>query len=249
MNLSYSSKIFFIFERDLRILFHDKISLVLMFMNFAIDLFVSGVTFSQMITGFNYFLFIAPGATLVTAGTVAFQSGREIFLEKALRDLSPYHLTLPVPRYLYVAARMAAGVIKSIVATAPGTIVLLVIYSPTTPSGIVGPFLVIALFALAGAALSVMAAIVSKRTEVFITLRSTIQLYLTFLSTAFYPLEFIPAALVPLTLVNPKTWAVQAFRHLVQEGSVPLQDILALALTSVFLATLAAAAYLRTTRI
>ncbi|MBI4257318.1 MAG: ABC transporter permease [Thaumarchaeota archaeon] len=247
MSVSYSSKVVIILERDLKILFHDKISLVLLFLNFAIDLFVSGLTFSKMITGFNYFLFIAPGAALVTAGVVSFQTGREIFLEKALRDLSPYHLTLPVPRYLYVATRIGSGVIKSVVATAPGTVVILILYSPTTLMGAVGPFLIIALFSLAGAALSVMTAMVSRRTEVFITLRSTIQLYLTFLSTAFYPLEFIPPALVPFTLLNPKTWAVQAFRNLVQDGSAPL-DILALALTSMMLAVLAAVAYVRTTR-
>jgi ABC-2 type transport system permease protein len=245
---SYGLRFLLLLERDLRIFFNDKLSILLMFVNFSIDLFVSGLTFSRMITGFNYLLFVAPGANLITAAFVAFQSGREIFVERALRELSPYHLTLPVPRYLYVFARMTSGVTKSVIATTPGTIVILALHQQANPTGIVGAFAIIALFALGAAALSIVAAISTRRTEVFITIRSAAQLYLSLLTTVFYPHEFVPPFLAPLALLNPKTWAVQATRQLLQGTSFPLLELTLLASTSLLLAFLAAWIYVRLTR-
>jgi ABC-type polysaccharide/polyol phosphate export permease len=234
-------------QRDLKILFLDKLTLFIIFLNFSIELFVSGLIFARMVSGFDYFLFIAPGANLMTALVVAFQAGRELFVERALRDLSAYHVTLPVPRRLYVAARIAAGVAKAVIASTPGTLVVIFLYPNLTIFTFLGVYLVLVLFSLAGVAFSIMTAVVSRRTEVFITLRSTIQLYLSFLSTVFYPLEFFPPVLVPFVLANPKTWAVQTFREIVQ-GNWPVQELLLLSATSLFLAIMAGIIYVRATK-
>ncbi len=65
-------------QRDLKILFLDKLTLFIIFLNFSIELFVSGLIFARMVSGFDYFLFIAPGANLMTALVVAFQAGRDL---------------------------------------------------------------------------------------------------------------------------------------------------------------------------
>ena len=53
---------------------------MIMFVNFMIDLGVSGLSLGAMIRnlGYSYFLYIAPGANLITATVAAFQSGRDV---------------------------------------------------------------------------------------------------------------------------------------------------------------------------
>src|SRR5207302_554629 len=81
-------------------LFSDAFLVAIMFANFAIDLFVTAATFGRLVTGqgANYFLFIAPGSNLITAMVAAFQSGRDVWREKYIKDLTSYLLTLPVQR-------------------------------------------------------------------------------------------------------------------------------------------------------
>src|SRR5713226_9186632 len=64
-----------IVERDIRILFTDRYLLVIMFVNFSIDLVISGLSLSRLVSVQNYFFYIAPGSNLVTAMVAAFQSG------------------------------------------------------------------------------------------------------------------------------------------------------------------------------
>src|SRR5207302_9120423 len=101
-----------------------------MFANFAIDLFVTAATFGRLVTGqgANYFLFIAPGSNLITAMVAAFQSGRDVWREKYIKDLTSYLLTLPVPRKVFALSRITGGVARSVIATFPGTLVISYLY-------------------------------------------------------------------------------------------------------------------------
>src|SRR5206468_12863868 len=98
-----------------------------MFANFGIDLFVTAATFGNLI-GYNYFLRIAPGSNLITAMVAAFQSGRDIWREKYIKDLASYLLTLPVPRRTFLLSRIAGGVARCLVVTLPGTLVISYLY-------------------------------------------------------------------------------------------------------------------------
>ncbi len=115
-----------IIERDVRILFSDAFLVAIMFANFAIDLFVTAATFGRLVTGqgANYFLFIAPGSNLITAMVAAFQSGRDVWREKYIKDLTSYLLTLPVQRPVLAFSRVLGGVVRSVIATFPGTLVM-----------------------------------------------------------------------------------------------------------------------------
>ncbi len=117
--MSSTNLIFRVVERDIRILFTDTFLIGIMFANFAIDLFVTAATFGNLI-GYNYFLRIAPGSNLITAMVAAFQSGRDIWREKYIKDLASYLLTLPVPRRVFAISRIAGGVARSVIATIPG---------------------------------------------------------------------------------------------------------------------------------
>ena len=82
------SRVSTVVERDFRVFFADRFMLVIMFVNFMIDLGVSGLSLGAMIRnlGYSYFLYIAPGANLITATVAAFQSGRDVWRERIIQD-------------------------------------------------------------------------------------------------------------------------------------------------------------------
>lgn len=210
-----------IVERDVRILFSDTFLVGIMFANFAIDLFVTAVTFGNLIpppTGIpSYFLYIAPGSNLITAAVAAFQSGRDVWREKYIKDLTSYLLSLPAPRLLLATSRIAGGVARSLIATFPGTLVICYLYGIIFDPRVFAAYLIVGLFSLGIVGLSMSFAAVASSIEVFVTVRSAIQLYLSFLSTLFYTLEVFRSEasfLVPIVSSNPMTWAVEAFREL-----------------------------------
>ena len=168
----------------------------------------------------NYFLFIAPGANLVTASVAAFQSGRDIWRERVIQDSHTYLLTLPVAKNTFALSRLFSGMLRTTLTTLPGTLVIALLYKLTLPLFLVGVAIML-VFSGAVIGLSVIAAALSNSLELFTTVRSTVQVYLSFFSTQFYPANILPQAVATLSNFNPMTWAVQAFRAL-QQGTVDL---------------------------
>ncbi len=215
-----SSKATTVIERDFRIFFADRFMLVIMFVNFMIDLGVSGLSLGAMIRnlGFSYFLYIAPGANLITATVAAFQSGRDVWRERIIQDTQQYLLTLPVRKDEFALSRLVSGMLRSVVTTLPGTIVIALLYGLSLPYFLVG-LLIMFVYSGAVAGLSVAAASLANSLELFATVRSTVQVYLSFFSTQFYPASILPPFVAVASQFNPMTWAVQSFRSL-QAGSV-----------------------------
>lgn len=210
-----------VIERDFRIFFADRFMLVIMFVNFMIDLGVSGLSLSAMIKGLgNYFLYIAPGANLVTATVAAFQSGRDVWRERIIQDTQGYLLTLPVAKSTFALSRLFSGMLRTTLTTLPGTMVIGVLYGLSVPTFLVG-VLIMLVYSGAVIGLSVVAASLASSLELFATVRSTVQVYLSFFSTQFYPANILPPAVAFLSNFNPMTWAVQSFRVL-QHGAVDL---------------------------
>ena len=221
-----------VIERDIRIFFADRYMLVIMFINFMIDLGVSGLSLGAMIKnlGFSYFLYIAPGANLITATVAAFQSGRDVWRERIIQDTQQYLLTLPVPKNTFAASRLVSGMIRTMMTTLPGTIVIALLYGLSFPYFLVG-LLIMFVYSGAVAGLSVAAASLANSLELFATVRSTAQVYLSFFSTQFYPSNILPPAVAVVSAFNPMTWAVQSFRSL-QAGSVDFSLFLPLSALS-----------------
>ena len=211
-----------VIERDFRIFFADKYMLVIMFVNFMIDLGVSGLSLGAMIRnlGFSYFLYIAPGANLITATVAAFQSGRDVWRERVIQDTQQYLLTLPVRKNVFALSRLFSGMMRTVVTVLPGTVVIALLYGLSLPFFLVG-LLIMFVYSGAVAGLSIAAASLANSLELFATVRSTVQVYLSFFSTQFYPSSILPPAVAAVSAFNPMTWAVQSFRAL-QGGSVNL---------------------------
>ena len=218
--MASSSKSAYVIERDFRLFFADKYMLVIMFVNFMIDLGVSGLSLGAMINnlGFSYFLYIAPGANLITATVAAFQSGRDVWRERIIQDTRQYLLTLPIGRNLFVVSRLFSGMLRTVLTVLPGTIVIALLYRLSFEYFLVG-LLIVFIYSGAVAGLSVAAASMANSLELFATVRSTAQVYLSFFSTQFYPSSILPPAIAAVSAFNPMTWAVQSFRAL-QVGTV-----------------------------
>ncbi|OLD03341.1 hypothetical protein AUG19_02800 [archaeon 13_1_20CM_2_54_9] len=236
-----------IVERDIRILFSDTFLIGIMFANFGIDLFVTAATFGRLIPQSvlheNYFLYIAPGSNFVTAMVAAFQSGRDVWREKYIKDLASYLLTLPAPRRVLALSRIAGGVARSVIATFPGTLVISYLYGILVDPRVFAAFLIVGLFSLGIVGLSISLSAFASSIEVFVTVRSAIQLYLSFLSTLFYRTDVFPSFLVPIVVSNPMTWAVEAFRSLPHAQGL-IGPISVLVIPSLVFAALGMASYL-----
>jgi ABC-type polysaccharide/polyol phosphate export permease len=215
-----SNKAVDVIERDFRVFFADRYMMVIMFVNFGIDLGVSGLSLGNMIRnlGFSYFLFIAPGANLITATVAAFQSGRDVWRERIIQDTQQYLLTLPVGKNVFAASRLLSGMLRTMLTTLPGTIVIALLYGLSFPLFLVG-LAIMFVYSGAVAGLSVAAASLANSLELFATVRSTVQVYLSFFSVQFYPSQDMPQIVQTVSNFNPMTWAVELFRAL-QTGTV-----------------------------
>jgi len=143
-----------VIERDVKILFSDSFLIGIMFANFCIDLFVTAATFGNLI-GSSYFLRIAPGSNLITAMVAAFQSGRDIWREKYIKDLASYLLTLPIPRKVFALSRITGGVARSVIATFPGTLVISYLYGILFSPRLIEAFVIVGVFSLGIVGLSI----------------------------------------------------------------------------------------------
>jgi ABC-2 type transport system permease protein len=222
-----------VIERDFRTFFSDRFLLVVMFVNFMIDLGVSGLSLAAMVKGFNYFLYIAPGANLVTATVAAFQSGRDVWRERILHNTQDYLLTLPFSRAKFAFSRLISGMLRTTLTTLPGTVVISLLYRLSFPLFLVGVGITL-IFSAGVIGLSVIAASLANGLELFTTARSTVQVYLSFFSTQFYPPSILPAPIVLVANLNPMTWAVDSFRGL-QLGVVDLSQLAILSILSLIL--------------
>ena len=233
-------------ERDFRIFFADRYMLVIMFVNFMIDLGVSGLSLGAMINnlGFSYFLYIAPGANLITATVAAFQSGRDVWRERIIQDTQQYLLTLPIGKNVFALSRLFSGMLRTVLTVLPGTIVIALLYRLSFEYFLVG-LVVMFVYSGAVAGLSVAAASLANSLELFATVRSTAQVYLSFFSTQFYPSSILPPAVAAVSAFNPMTWAVQSFRAL-QGGTVDVSIMIPLAGLSVALLAAGFILYRRT---
>src|SRR5207244_8234709 len=105
-------------------------------------------------------------------------------------------------------------VVRSVIATFPGTLVICYLYGILFTPKIFVAYLIVGLFSLGIVGLSMAISAFSSSIEMWVTVRSAIQLYLSFLSALFYRVSVFPSFLAPIVSSNPMTWSIQAFRQL-----------------------------------
>jgi ABC-2 type transport system permease protein len=146
---------------------------------------------------------------------------------------------------MFALSRIISGVTRSLVSTFPGTLVICYLYGILfNPLLVLEAFLIVGIFSLGIVGLSIAISAFSSTIEMFATVRSLIQLYLSFLSTVFYDVSVFPQFLKPIVQANPMTWALGAFRELRTTGQalVPMSILI---WPSLAFATVGLIAYLR----
>lgn len=188
-------------------------------------LFVVGNGMSALIrpqTGFSYLQFIFPGMIGMTILFSSIFSSISIVWDREFGFMKEM-LVAPISRLSIVVGKALSGTLISV---AQAIIILVLI-----------PFLGIRItvFQLAEvAAVSVLVSFCITSLGILIAARLTsfdgfniimnfLVMPMLFLSGAMYPVTSMPAALRHLTLVNPLTYGVDAFKHvLLREGTPPL---------------------------
>jgi ABC-2 type transport system permease protein len=196
-------------------------------------LFVVGNGMSALIrpqTGFSYLQFIFPGMIGMTILFSSIFSSISIVWDREFGFMKEM-LVAPISRLSIVVGKALSGTLISV---AQAIIILVLI-----------PFLGIRItvFQLAEVtAVSVLVSFCITSLGILIAARLTsfdgfniimnfLVMPMLFLSGAMYPVTSMPAALRHLTLVNPLTYGVDAFKHvLLREGTPPLGPEFPLAL-------------------
>src|SRR5438034_8907918 len=107
----------------------------------------------------------------------AFQSGRDIWREKYIKDLASYLLTLPISRKIFALSRITGGVARSVIATIPGTLVISYLYGILFSPRIVEAFVIVAVFSLGIVGLSIAVSSFASTLEVLAPVRCALQRY------------------------------------------------------------------------
>jgi len=229
-----------VIERDLQNFLKYKYWIgVLLITNLA-DLLIMAANYSNLITfgagTFNYFLFFAPGLTVLSLFGATFIMGIEVSGERHSQQIY-YLLSLPINRFQFTIARAFAGAIRSMVFCIPLLIITIVMFGM---SSILIFIAIIILFVLAMGltSLSIALATAIMSTRRYQLARGIISMYLMFASTVFYPYQIGSTPIlgrIPILNVvaefNPLSFGANLLRSLLDPmnyGEVQFYDILGL---------------------
>jgi ABC-2 type transport system permease protein len=216
-------------------------------------LFVVGNGMSSLITphaGFSYLQFIFPGMIGMTILFSSIFSSISIVWDREFGFMKEM-LVAPISRLSIVIGKTISGTLISV---AQAVIILLLI--PFLGFGItflqfieiVGASVLVS-FCITSLGILIAARLTSF--DGFNIIMNFLVMPMLFLSGAMYPVTSMPPALRHLTLVNPLTYGIDAFKHiLLRNGTPPLGpefplslDLLVVAAISVIMLTLAALSF------
>jgi ABC-2 type transport system permease protein len=230
-------------EMEARKLRHDSSELWMRAVQPALWLLIFGEVFNAIRGiapgGFSYIQYIAPGVLAQSVLFVAIFYGITIVWERDVGLLTKL-LSTPSPRIAVVVGKALAagvrGVFQGVMIFALALIIG--VNLRFDPLDIAGVFLVVVLFAMCFASLSMTLASFLKTRDRMMGIGQAITIPLFFGSNAIYPVSLMPAWLQAISAYNPLSYVVDAMRAMLLTGDysgLPL-DIFALLLaTTVFI--------------
>ncbi|MEE8575543.1 MAG: ABC transporter permease [Thermodesulfobacteriota bacterium] len=254
MVISYKA-IYVIVLREFKRFFRQKGRLLVTISRPLFWLFIVGAGFSRIIDtpegGGSYLQYIMPGIVGMTIlfssvfSTISVVWDREFGF---LREM----LVAPVSRFTIVLGKLLAGTALS---ASQGTALLLIaplVGIHITLTKVVLMILMMILVSLAITAFGLVIASFLTSLEGFNVIMNFIVLPMFFLSGALYPVSALPAPLHKVTFINPLSYGVDAFKHILLTDSpafkaeFPLYvDIIFLAVFAVVMTAIAARAFER----
>jgi ABC-2 type transport system permease protein len=226
-------------EMEARKLHHDSSELWMRAVQPALWLLIFGEVFNAVRGlapgGFSYMQYIAPGVLAQSVLFVAIFYGITIVWERDVGLLTKL-LSTPSPRIAVVVGKALAagvrGVFQGVMIFALALIIG--VNLRFDPLDVAGVFLVVVLFAMCFASLSMTLASFLKTRDRMMGIGQAITIPLFFGSNAIYPVSLMPAWLQAISAYNPLSYVVDAMRAMLLTGdysSLPL-DIFALLLST-----------------
>jgi ABC-2 type transport system permease protein len=238
----YVSSVLTITEIELRKLRHDTSQIWLRSIQPALWLLVFGVVFSKIrgipTGGISYLQFMTPGVLAQSVMFVAIFYGISVVWERDLGLLNKL-LSTPTPRSAIVLGKaLSAGVRGIFQAVAVLALALIMrIDLSLSPLDLLGEFIVIILFGMCFASLSMCLAPIFRTRERMMGIGQAITMPLFFASNAIYPISMMPGWLKAIATVNPLSYVVDAMRALLVTGDLthlPLDMFVITLATAVF---------------
>jgi ABC-2 type transport system permease protein len=238
----YVSSVLTITEIELRKLRHDTSQIWLRSIQPALWLLVFGVVFSKIRAiptgGISYLQFMTPGVLAQSVMFVAIFYGISVVWERDLGLLNKL-LSTPTPRSAIVLGKaLSAGVRGIFQAVAVLALALIMrINLSLSPLDLLGEFIVIILFGMCFASLSMCLAPIFRTRERMMGIGQAITMPLFFASNAIYPISMMPGWLKAIATVNPLSYVVDAMRALLVTGDLthlPLDMFVITLATAVF---------------
>lgn len=232
-------------EMEARKVRHDSTELWMRAVQPALWLLIFGTVFSairssslQIPSGFTYTQYIAPGVLAQSVLFVAIFYGITIVWERDVGLLTKL-LSTPSPRISVVVGKTLAagvrGVFQGVMVFALALIIG--VNLRFDPLDVAGVFLVVVLFAMCFAALSMTLASFLKTRDRMMGIGQAVTMPLFFASNAIYPVSLMPPFLQEISAYNPLSYVVDAMRAMLLTGDyagLP-GDILVLLTTTVLL--------------
>lgn len=172
----------------------------------------------------NYVIFLTPAIIIVTAMTVAIQSGTGL-IQDMDSDMFDKVLVSPTHRGAIFLGKALADVIRivfqSVIVLVLGYILLWIdsggsvgTYIQTGLGGVLGIFAIVIVYSLWFTAFSIIIALVTQDIESASIWMYMVHYPLLFASSAFLPISFLPEWMQVVATVNPVTYGVDAVRAL-----------------------------------
>jgi ABC-2 type transport system permease protein len=240
----YVLSVLTITEVELRKLRHDTSQIWMRSIQPALWLLVFGVVFSKIRAiptgGIPYLQFMTPGVLAQSVMFVAIFYGISVVWERDLGLLNKL-LSTPTPRSAIVLGKaLSAGVRGIFQAVAVLALALIMrIDLSLSPLDLLGEFIIIILFGMCFASLSMCLAPIFRTRERMMGIGQAITMPLFFASNAIYPISMMPGWLKTIATVNPLSYVVDAMRALLVTGDLthlPLDMFVITLATAVFVA-------------
>jgi len=220
---AYFSRIFTLTEFEMRKLWHDSSQIWLRSIQPALWLLVFGEVFTKIRaipTGdYTYLQFMTPGVLAQSVMFVALFYGITIVWERDLGLLNKL-LSTPTPRSAIVIGKTLSAGVRGIFQAITILILALIINVKINfnPLAILGTLVIIVLFGMSFASLSLILASFFKTRERMMGIGQAILMPLFFASNAIYPVTLMPGWLQGIATVNPLSYIVGAIRTLLITG-------------------------------
>jgi ABC-2 type transport system permease protein len=206
-------------EFELRKLWHDPTQIFIRIIQPSLWLLVFGEAFTKLKaipTGdYTYLQFMTPGVLAQSVLFVAIFYGINVVWERDLGILNKL-LSTPSPRSSIVIGKALSAGVRGVIQAIAVLILALIIQIKLSlnPLHLLGVFVIVILFGMCFASLSMFLASFFRTRERVMGIGQALTMPLFFASNAIYPTSILPGWLKAIVIVNPLSYVVNALRSL-----------------------------------